>query len=177
MPFPSYWILRSGSVVAFCDYESVVDRDQRLFEANEGLADETMIEDFTERATTNILFEIKDTLWWKQYFMLLDNGQTSVATLSTIDVPVPNPNKIQARQQAFADLCVFYTLYEYVLPKVADFSNTDSAEYKKIGFYKEKYQSLFRQLIEAGDWYDFNDSGAILNNEKMPTRTNIVRVR
>lgn len=164
-------------VIAFAEYEDVTDRDQRLFEANEGIADAGMIEDFTERATTKILYAIKDTVWWKNYFITLDQGQTDISTLSMIDVPVPNASKFVARQQDWTDLCVFLTLFEYVLPKVADFSNEDNAEYKKLGFYREKYQTLFRQLIDAGDWYDFNGSGVITNTEKMPTTTNIVRRR
>jgi len=32
-------------------------------------------------------------------------------------------------------------------------------------------------LIDDGSWYDFSDNGTITPNEKMPTRTNIVRVR
>jgi len=177
MAIPSNWIVSGGNVIAFAEYEDVTDRDQRLFEANEGIADAGMIEDFTERATTKILYAVKDTAWWQSYFIAKDNGVTDISTLSFIDVPVPNANKFQARQQDWTDLCVYFTLFEYVLPKVADFSNEDNAEYRKIGFYKEKYSSLFRQLIDAGDWYDFDNSGAILPDEKMPTRVNITRVR
>jgi hypothetical protein len=177
MAYPNNWIVSGGNVLSFCEYADVTDRDQRLFEANEGIADSGMIEDFAERATTKILYEIKDTAWWQSYFLVLDGGTTNVSTLSTIDVPVPSANKFQARQQDWTDLTVFLTLYEYVLPKVADFSNEDNAEYKKIGFYREKYQSLFRTLINAGDWYDFDGLGTISNQEKMPTRTNIVRIR
>ena len=169
-----------GQVVSFCEYTDVTSRDSRLFEANEIIADAGLVDDqdgFGERATDKILLAIKDTSWWISYFMRLDQGQTNVSTLSTIDVPPPNPTKFIARTQDWTDLCVYFILFEYLLPRIADFSNEDNAEVRKIGFYREKYQSLFKTLIEAGDWYDFNGAGTISNLEKMPTRVNIVRVR
>jgi len=176
------FIVSGGNTISFCEYTDVIERDQRIIEANEispspftSVSD--LVEHFAERATTNILYEIKDTQWWKSYFIALDNGQTNISTLGYIDVPVPSANKFRARQQDWTDLCVYKTLYEYLLPKVADFSNEDSAEVKKIGFYREKYQSLLRTLIDAGDWYDFDGSSTISNSEKMPTRLNITRVR
>lgn len=172
----------SGIVTSFCDYDDVIERDQRILEANEidvtPFADtEELIEDFARRSTQKIIYEIKDTDWWKGYFIIKDGGATNISTLSYIDVPVPTTNKFVGRQQDWTDLCVYKTFYEYLLPKVADFSNEDSAEVKKIGFYREKYQSLFRTLIDAGDWYDFDGSGAITNQEKMPTNLNVRRIR
>lgn len=165
-------------VIAFAEYEDVTDRDQRLFEANEGIADSDMIEDFTARATTKILYLIKDTDWWKSYYIRQSGSAALPQTLTgAIDVPVPNANKFIGRQQDWTDLCVFITLYEYVLPKIADFSNEDNAEYKKIGFYKEKFSKLFAQLIAAGDWYDWDGAGTVLDSEKSPTVVNLVRMR
>jgi len=176
------YILVVGNVVSFCDYDDVVERDQRITEANEIVFApfndlEEMVESFAQRATQKIIYEIKDTDWWKSYFIIKDQGATNVSTLSYIDVPAPNPTSFYGRQQDFTDLCVYKVFYEYLLPKVADFSNEDSAELKKIGFYREKYQSLFRQLIDAGDWYDWDRDGIILPTDKMPTNLNIRRVR
>lgn len=176
------FISSGGLVISFCDYLDVTERDQRITEANEIVFTpfddlEELVEHFAGRSTQKILYEIKDTDWWKSYFVIKDQGQTNISTLSYIDVPVPLTNKFIGRQQDWTDLCVYKTLYEYLLPKVADFSNEDSAEVKKIGFYREKYQSLFRTLIDAGDWYDFDGNATISPTEKMPTRTNIYRVR
>lgn len=172
------YIIVGGNTIAFAEYSDVTDRDQRLFEANEGIASESQIEDFTERATTKILYFIKDTDWWKSYY-LSQSGSGTVYNTSNgfIDVPVPNANKFIGRQQDWTDLCVYITLYEYVLPKIADFSNEDNAEYKKIGFYREKFDKLFAQLIAAGDWYDYEGTGTISNSEKAPTAVNLVRMR
>jgi len=172
------YIIVGGNTLAFAEYSDVTDRDQRLFEANEGIANEAQIEDFTERATTKILYLIKDTSWWKTYY-LSQSGSGTVYNTSNgfIDVPVPSANKFIGRQQDWTDLCVYITLYEYVLPKIADFSNEDNAEYRKIGFYKEKFDSLFAQLIAAGDWYDFEGTGTITDSEKAPTVVNLVRIR
>ena len=166
-------------VIAFAEYTDVTSTDQRLFEANEGIADQTMIEDLTEKATSRILQLIRNTSWWKRYYLIEANDAQRLATntRSTPDVPLPDPNLILGRQADFTDLCVYFTLYEYLLPKVADFSSQDNAEVVKIGVYRTKFDVLFRELLDDGTWYDFNGSGTITELEKLPTRTNLVRVR
>lgn len=173
------YIIVGGNTLAFAEYSDVTERDQRLFEANEGIADADIVEGFTERATTKILYLIKDTDWWKSYYLRQSgSGTVNYNTLfGILDVPVPNANKFIGRQQDWTDLCVYYTMYEYLLPKIADFSNEDNAEYKKVGFYREKFNKLFAQLIAAGDWYDFAGGGTITDSEKAPTTVNLVRMR
>lgn len=173
------FILSSGNVVSFAEYSDVTITDQRLFEANEGIAVADDVEDLTIKATNRILQLIRNTNWWRRYYMIeaSDAQRTATQTLSTADVPLPNPNRIATRRSDFTDLCVYFTLYEYLLPKVADFSNEDNAEYRKIGFYRTKFDTLFRELIEDGCWYDFSGDGTVNSTEKMPTRTNLVRVR
>ncbi len=166
-----------GIVIGFAEYADVQAVDQRVFEANEGIADETIVEDLTIKATSRILQLIKNTAWWKQYYVTESGGSTSIQTLTTVDVPLPNPNLILGRQADFTDMCVYLTMYEYLLPKIADFSNEDNAEVKKIGFYRTKFEELFRELIEDGCWYDFDASGVISPTEKLPTKTNLQRVR
>jgi hypothetical protein len=173
------FIILSGNVVAFAEYTDVTATDQRVFEANEGIADETMVEDLTEKATSRILQLIRNTGWWKRYYLTEANSTQSLATntLSTPDVPLPNPNYILARKADFTDLCVYFTLFEYLYPKIADFSSQDNAEVQKIGVYRTKFDQLFRELIDDGTWYDFDGSGTVTAQEKLPTRTNLVRVR
>lgn len=173
------FIIISGNVTAFAEYSDVTDCDQRLFEANEGIANETMVEDLTEKATNRILQLIRNTAWWRRYYLTEANQaqRDATKTLSTPDVPLPDPNKILGRRADFTDLCVYFTLYEYLLPKVADFSNEDNAEVRKIGVYRTKYETLFRELIDDGTWYDFDADGTVESGEKLPTRTNLVRVR
>ena len=64
------FITISGSVVSFAEYSDVTATDQRIFESNEGIADETMVEDLTEKATNRILQLIRNTSWWKGYYLL-----------------------------------------------------------------------------------------------------------
>jgi hypothetical protein len=172
------FISSGGNVISFCEYEDVLERDQRVFEANEGLTS-TSVEDLAERATTRILYMIRNTSWWASYYLRQSGSSVNVNifTSGLISVPLPDPNRIKARQQDFTDLCVFLTLYEYLLPKIADYSSQDNAEVKKIGVYNEKFRSLFQELIDSGDWYDFNNTGTVSADEKMPTRTNLQRVR
>ena len=173
------FITVSGNVIAFAEYSDVTDTDQRLFEANEGISSETMVEDLTEKATARILQLIRNTAWWRRYYLVEANEAQRQATntRSTPDVPLPNANLILARKADFTDLCVYFTLYEYLLPKVADFSSQDNAEVQKIGVYRTKFDKLFLELIEDGTWYDFDNSGTITALEKLPTRVNLVRVR
>jgi hypothetical protein len=88
-----------------------------------------------------------------------------------------NPNKIQARQNDFTDLCVYYALYNYILPKIADFSEENNAERQKMGYYNQKFDSLFGELIRQGDWYDFDGSAVIDSDDKSPGVWNLRRVR
>ena len=167
-------------VISFAEYGDVTDTDQRLFEANEGIADATMIEDLTTKATNRILQLIRNTNWWKRYYLLEGSEAQRIATQTSngyVDAPLPDPDLILNRQADFTDLCVYFTLYEYLLPKVADFSSQDNAEVQKIGVYRTKFDKLFMELIEDGTWYDFDASGTVTKAEKMPTRVNLVRVR
>jgi hypothetical protein len=46
-----------------------------------------------------------------------------------------------------------------------------------MGYYNNKAEALFNELITAGDWYDFNDDGTIQSTEKDPGHINLRRVR
>lgn len=174
------FITSGGNVIAFAEYSDVTACDQRIFESNEGIADETMVEDLTEKATSRILQLIKNTEWWKRYY-LIEASQSEREAAQTrngyVDVPLPNANLILNRKADFTDLCVYFTLYQYLLPKIAGFTGADDSENTKIGFYRTKFDELFRELIEDGSWYDFDNSGSVTKLEKLPTRTNLVRVR
>lgn len=166
--------LTSGStVLSFAEYQDVVDRDQRLFESNEGLTAD-VVEQLLTRSTERILSQLRTTDWWQQYY-ITRNTSTTINTAA--DVPALNSAKIILRKNDFTDLCVYHALYEYILPKVADFSAEDNSERNKIGFYQQKYQTLFGELISQGDWYDFDGSGAVTTTERDPGVYNLRRIR
>ena len=173
------FIKSNGLVIAFAEYADVTQADQRLFVANEGIADSTMVEDLTIKATSRILQLVRNTGWWKRYYLLeaSDSQRQATNTLNTPDVPLPSADLILLRKADFTDLCVYFTLYEYLLPKIADFSNQDNAEVVKIGVYRTKFDLLFKELIEDGSWYDFDASGTVTATEKLPTKLNLVRAR
>ena len=160
------------NVIAFAEYSDVLNADQRLFEANEGLTD-TIIEDFTIRATERILELIRATDWWRDIYNRTQPTQYS----QKVDLPSLNPNLIINRNNDFTDLCVYYALWNYILPKIADFSREDNAERAKIGYYQGKYQFLFDELVNAGDWYDLDGSGTVTQSEKLPGHYALKRVR
>jgi hypothetical protein len=174
------FITSNAQVISFAEYADVAEIDQRVFEANEGLS-EDVVEDATIRSTERILYLIRNTDWWKSYYIRQSSaaGQSinDIFTSGLISVPLPDADNILTRQNDFTDLCCYYALSEYLLPKVADFSAQDNAEVRKIGVYNEKFRKLFDELIQDGAWYDFSGNGTITPAEKMPTVTNLRRIR
>jgi hypothetical protein len=167
------FIISGQTVLSFAEFQDVVDIDQRLFEANEGLTDD-VVEDLLIRSTERILTELRATDWWRSYYKDRDSSRqyNTVA-----DIPALDPTKILARQNDFTDLCVFKALGEYILPKIADFGTEENAERQKMGYYVQKSTALFNELVTAGDWYDFSGDGTIVSDEKSPGQINLRRVR
>ena len=167
------FVEEAGVITSFAEFQDVVNKDQRLFEANEGLSDD-IIETQLIRATERILTRLRSSSWWRAYFV---NRNTSVTINTAADIPALDATRIIARQNDFTDLCVYVALSEFILPSIADFGNEDNAERQKMGYYKQKADELFGELITAGDWYDFDDDGSISSEEKSPGQYNLQRVR
>jgi len=166
--------LNNGTtVVSFAEYQDVKDADQRLFETNEGLT-EDVVEQHLVRATERILSLLRATAWWRSYYMRRD---VELQITTGADIPGLDPNRIIGRKADFTDLCVYYALYNYILPKIADFSSEDNAERSKIGFNQQKFNILFDELISMGDWYDFDGTGVVSSAEKSPGQVNLKRIR
>lgn len=161
--------------VTFATSEDLRELDRRLFEQNEGL-DDDYLDDQLQRSSQRILSQLRATDWWQQYWMSQYTGNTIVVNTAA-DIPPLDPILIQAREADFTDLCCYYALFNYILPYIADFGNADAAEVKKMGYYEQKYNGLFGELITAGDWYNFNDDSTITSSEKMPGVSNLRRVR
>jgi hypothetical protein len=162
--------------LSFATSEDLDNLDRRLFEQNEGL-DDNYIQDSLFRSTARILELLRATDWWRSYFIARNTGANAVQLNTVADIPPLNPDRILAREPDFTDLCCYYALYNYILPYIADFSNEDSAERRKMGYYQQKYDLLFGELITAGDWYDFDDSETIDSADKQPGVWNLRRVR
>ena len=167
------FIIEASTVVSFAEFQDVVNKDQRLFEANEGLSDD-IVESQLIRATERILSKIRSSAWWRSYYVKRD----LVTVFTTVaDIPAVDPDLIIARENDFTDLCVYTALADFILPSIADFGNENNAERQKMGYYTQKADVLFSELITAGDWYDFDNSGTITSNEKEPGKVNLKRVR
>ena len=72
---------------------------------------------------------------------------------------------------------MYWALNEYILPNIADFGNENDEERQKMGYYSNKAEKLYAELVTAGDWYDFDGNNAIASNEKTPGVYNLKRVR
>jgi hypothetical protein len=163
----------NGVVVSFAKYQDVVDKDATLFQDNEGLSEE-VITPSLKRATERILTQLRATDWWRNYFTKRDS---LTIVNSVADIPALDANKIIFRFNDFTELCVSVALSEYIYPKVADFSNEETSERQKMAYYAQRSEKLFVELITAGDFYDFDGSGAISSDEKAPGYINLKRVR
>ena len=167
------FIIENNVTVSFAEYQDVVDKDQRLFQSNEGLTDD-VVEPLLLRATQRILNKFRSSDWWKNYY-IRRTGTGGIQT--TADIPALDPDLIRDREEDFTDLCVYTALYEYILPSIADFGNENNEERQKMGYYAQKADTLFGELITAGDWYDFDDDSSISSSEKTPGIFNLKRVR
>lgn len=162
------FITRGSTVLSFADYDDAEAIDQRVFEENEGLSSDD-VEDALIRSTERILDLIRNTEWYRR--LALSQGA------SILTIPAPTGSKIITRKNDFGDLCVYYALYNYLLPKIADFGVEDNAERVKIDFYLSKFNTLFEELLSNGDWYDYSGDGEIATDEIQPYPVNYQRVR
>ena len=167
------FVTENNTVISFAEFTDVVEKDQRLFESNEGLSDD-IVETHLVRSTERILTKLRNSDWWRTYYVRRDN--TTVYN-TVADIPALDPNKIILRQNDFTDLCVYTALAEFILPSIADFGNADNAERQKMGYYTNKADSLFGELVTVGDWYDFDDDGTVQSRERQPGSYNLRRVR
>jgi hypothetical protein len=167
------FIVEDDQVISFAEFQDLVDTDQRLLEANGGLSDD-VVEAQLVRATERILSKIRASSWWQNYYTRRD---PSIVYTTRADIPAVDPNKIKSRLNDFTDLAVYTALWEYILPSIADFSNEDSSERQKMGYYTNKAEQLFGELITAGDWYDFDGDDTVESGEKSPGQYNLKRIR
>lgn len=161
----------SNKVYSFADYSDVTSKDDRLFVENEGLS-QSVIEDILVRSTERILSQIRGSQWWYDY-----SARMGANIQNRSDVPQIDATRILNRRNDFTDLCVYYAFYDAIFPKVADFGAEDNAERQKIGFYQQKYDALFNELITVGDWYDYDDLGTVEVTEYSPGVVNPRRIR
>lgn len=167
------FIVENNSVISFAEYDDVNAADERLFKTNESLTDDK-VEEYLIKATARILSKMRASAWWRSYFL---QRNTTIVPRTVADIPALDPDRIIARQGDFTDLCVYTALADYIYPNVADFGNEEDAERAKMGYYQNRAEALFGELVSAGDWYDFDDDGTISSSEKQPGQYNLKRVR
>lgn len=161
-----------ATFVSFAVTGELDDRDQRLFESNEGLTTE-IVDGLLAQASQRILTQYRNTDWWRDYQFSNDSTlQNDVRSL-----PAVNPDKIKARSQEFKDMNIYFAFAEYIYPRVADFGNETDAGMQKIKFYRDQYTALFEEVLQSGDWYDFDGDATVEKTEKRPVKLNLVRIR
>jgi hypothetical protein len=105
------FITVDGSVVSYAEYTDLVQKDQRVLEANElkvpeesGFADVTeFVEDMLQKSTDRINVKIKASSWWFGYQGYVGSSVSNPALL-----PDFNPDRIKTRKQDFTD--IVYTI-------------------------------------------------------------------
>lgn len=158
--------------VSFAVYAELAGRDTRLFEANEALT-ETVVNENLALSAERILGQIRADAWWKNYVLKRDSNLNG----DVRSVPALDPDQIIEREREFKDLNIAHCLSTYLYPMVADFGNETSSEVEKIKFYKDEYSHLYDMIIQAGDWYDFDNDATVEITEREPVKLNLVRAR
>jgi len=183
-----------GKVISFAEFTDVLQKDQRILEANEiqipaesGFADVTeFVEDMLEKSTNRILLKIKASTWWQAYNNYVGNQITNLNDLPNVDPSLVDPGNKLGRQQQFVDMTVYYCMSQYLLPLVADFGDEDSSSFQKINYYDAKFTDIYNELISIADWYDYDNSGTVDADEKSVTyfqtrrtrrRASVVKIR
>jgi len=184
------FIVAGGGVVSYAEALDVRDKDQRVFEANEidftNVPDapanlDEYIEDLATKATDRINTKIRLSRQWREYLGSTGGGYSSLENLPDFD-----PNKIVTHKPMFTDMCAFYVLKEFLLPKVADFGDPESPDVQKIQYYENKFNDYFTELMSDFIYYDADGDGTVENGEKKVSfnilrrgrgRRNVVRVR
>ena len=164
------FIVENSNTISFAEFTDVTSRDQRLFDNNESLTLD-FVEDALERTTSRLLENIKTTEWWQRSYGV-HNG-----SVNRLDIPAPDADKILGRHSDFTDLCVYRALADYILPAVADFGDPENAERQKVGYYENRATQLYLELVNSGDWYDFDNDGTVQTDEKSRGHIALKRVR
>lgn len=167
------FIIENDTVVSFAEYRDVLARDQRIFDSNEGLTDD-VVEAALERATERVLNRIRSSQWWRSYWL---ERSVNTAIRTVADIPALDPMKIKDRESDFTELCVYLALSEYILPQTANFGDEGDDDRAKMGYYQNRAESLYGELIVAGDWYDFDNDGSVESSERQPGQYNLKRTR
>lgn len=158
-----------NNVIAFAEAEDVKNLDQRLFEANEFTFDDTgtgaatldeYIDVLCERATDRITTKMQASPEWNTYVGAMNITSTSI-------LPPVNKNLIVDNLQDWTDMTVAYVLKEYLLPKIADFGNSESSEVQKINFYNTKFNELFTEKLSVITWYDVDGDSSVESSEQL----------
>jgi hypothetical protein len=164
------FIVENSNTVSFAEFTDVTARDQRLFDNNESLTLD-FVEDALIRTTDRLLENIKSTEWWQRMYT------SRTGSVNRLDIPTPDADRIISRQADFTDLCVYRALADYILPAVADFGDPANAEREKMGYYENRATKLFLELVNSGDWYDFDNDGTVQTVEKSRGRETLKRIR
>jgi hypothetical protein len=175
------FIVIGGNVTSYAEAEDLKGVDQRVFEGNEinfadapdapGSLDE-YIEDLTTKATARINEKIRASARWREYLNYAGIGFDNIN-----NIPAFDPNKIKSRKADFTDMCCYYTLKEYLLPKVAEFGDPESPEVQKIKYYDAKFNDIFEELLAIMDYYDADGDGTVEAGEKQVRFSNPRRSR
>lgn len=164
------FITVGDTVVSYAEALDVRDKDQRLFESNEidftNVPDNpgslnNYIEDLAIKSTNRINQKVRASARWREYLGYTGTG------FDINSIPAFDPSKIVGRKADFTDMCCYYVLKEYLLPKIADFGNPESPEVQKIQYYDDKFNEIFTELMNMFDWFDEDDDGSVEDGEKM----------
>lgn len=163
-----------GNVISFAEYTDVVQKDQRIFEANNikipeesgFISVQDFVEDMLKKSTQRILLKLKASTWWQSYNAYVGTPISNLNAIPNVNPNLIDPGNQLDRRQQFTDMCVYYCFAEYLFPLIAEFGNEESPEVQKIQYYSAKFSDIFNELISIADWYDADNDGTVEESEK-----------
>jgi len=118
--------------------------------------------DLHVKTTADILRKLRSEWWPRATYGRYD---ITTGTYTEMD------NNLLTYSQ-FTRAAVYYTLAEFVFPRLSTFSPDGDVFREKMMFYKEKFASEFSEILRDGVEYDYDSSGTIENSEKQATHFN-----
>jgi len=118
--------------------------------------------DLHVKSTNDILRKLRAEWWPRATYGRYD---ISSGTYTEMD------NNLLTYSQ-FTRAAVYYTLAEFVMPRLSTFSPDGDVFREKMMYYREKFATEFQSILKDGVEYDYDSSGTIEDSEKQATHFN-----
>ena len=111
-------------------------------------------------AENDVLRRIREE-WWEKYRHTV--RYKDITKITTVEM---TSSKLTNSQWTFA-VC-YMALWKYVFPQLTKWREEEDAFFKQIGWYKDRYEQEFQDILRDGVEYDEDSGGTVADSEKEP---------